>query len=60
VKERPEVVAKADAVVRSLSLTPILPLALAGRIPEHEPARRWYRMGEALLQDQNSNHGSHA
>ncbi|MEX2611890.1 MAG: HAD-IB family phosphatase [Gemmatimonadota bacterium] len=60
VKERPEVVAGADAVVGSTSLTPILPLVLAGREPEQQEARRWYRVGVEILEAQNPNRGTQA
>ena len=49
VVERPNVVAAADIVVRSLSLAPILPLALGGAPPTSSAARAIYDKGLALL-----------
>jgi phosphoserine phosphatase len=49
VVERPAVVAAADAVIRSASLAPVLPLALAGERPADPAAASLFDHGLALL-----------
>lgn len=46
---RPAVVVAADVVVRSLSLAPVLPLALGGERPRSESARALFARGLELL-----------
>lgn len=46
---RPSVVVAADVVVRSLSIAPILPLALGGERPRSGPARSLFARGLELL-----------
>jgi phosphoserine phosphatase len=47
--DRPSVTAEADVVVRARSLSPILPLALAGNRPASDPARATFDRGLELL-----------
>jgi phosphoserine phosphatase len=49
VVERPAVIAGADVTLRSASLAPILPLALAGERPRDPIARSCYEKGMRLL-----------
>ncbi len=49
VVERPEVLAAAPVVIRSRSLSPVLPLALADARPDDETGRRLYDRGKALV-----------
>jgi phosphoserine phosphatase len=49
VVERDAVVAAADVVIRSASLAPVLPLALAGEQPRDERDRSLYHKGIELL-----------
>lgn len=54
VAERAAVVAAADAVIRSRSLAPVLPLALGGEPPASAEARSLYERGAQLLADTTS------
>jgi phosphoserine phosphatase len=49
VVDRPEVTANADVVIRSASLAPVLPLALAGAAPRSVQARALHERGMQLL-----------
>lgn len=48
---RPAVVAAAPVVIRSRSLSPVLPLALGDARPDDEAARALYDRGKALIDD---------
>ncbi|CAN5639728.1 phosphoserine phosphatase [soil metagenome] len=50
--DRPEVVAEADVVIRSASLAPVLPLALAGDEPRAADSAALHRRGLALLEQE--------
>jgi hypothetical protein len=49
VVERPAVVAASDAVIRSASLAPVLPLALGGGFPGVAQHRALFDMGVDML-----------
>lgn len=51
VLERPEVLQGAPIVIRSRSLTPVLPLALGDAEPDDDAARALYQRGKALIRE---------